>query len=167
MSRCRFIAAEKACCPVARLGRVLRVSTRGFSAWRRRPPAARRQANDELTPRIGQVHQTSRGTSGAPRIQAELRAAGLAVNRKRVARRMRQAPLVGCRPRGFIRTTLADPSADAPDLVGRDFRAPAPDGHAQVIAKSPSGTVGSTVTSTSKPPCHLMVEAPNFVANPV
>jgi putative transposase len=127
VSHFRFIAAEKAHHPVARLCRVLHVSTSGYYAWVSRPPAARMQANVELTQRIRQVHQTSRGTYGAPRIQAELWAEGRAVSRKRVARLMRQAQLVGCRPRGFVRTTVADPSACAPDLVRRDFRAQAPD----------------------------------------
>jgi transposase InsO family protein len=90
-------------------------------------PAARTRANDELTQRIQQVHQRSRGTYGAPRVHAELQAEGRAVSRKRVARLMRRAQLVGCRPRGFVRTTLADPGASAPDLVRRDFRAVAPD----------------------------------------
>jgi putative transposase len=127
VSRFRFSAAEKARHPVARRCQVLQVSTSGFYAWVRRPPAARTQANNGLTPRIRQVHQTSRGTYGAPRIQAELRAEGRAVSRTRVARLMRQAQLVGCRPRGFVRTTLADPRACTPDLVCRDFRAQAPD----------------------------------------
>jgi len=127
VSRLRFIAAEKARHPVARLCRVLHVSTSGFYAWVSRPAAARTQANAALTQRIRQGHQTSRGTYGAPRIQAELRAEGSAVSRKRVARLMRQAQLVGCRPRSFVRTTVADPSATVPDLVCRDFHARAPD----------------------------------------
>jgi transposase InsO family protein len=35
---------------------------------------------------------------------------------------MRTAGLVGCRPRRFRRTTLADPTAQTADLVQRDFR---------------------------------------------
>jgi transposase InsO family protein len=128
VSRFRFIAAEKAQHPVAVLCRVLAVSTSGFYAWGQRPVAARTQANDELTSRIRQIHQTSRGTYGAPRVQAELRAQGARVTRKRVARLMRRAHLVGCRPRPFVRTTIADPTAaTSPDLVQRNFTAPAPD----------------------------------------
>jgi transposase InsO family protein len=40
----------------------------------------------------------------------------------RVARLMQQAGLVGCRPRGFRRTTIADPTARVDDLVRRVFR---------------------------------------------
>jgi len=127
VNRFRFIAAEKAHHPVVVLCRVLQVSASGYYAWVSRRPAARTRANDELTQRIQQVHQRSRGTYGAPRVHAELQAEGRAVSRKRVARLMRRAQLVGCRPRGFVRTTLADPGASAPDLVRRDFRAVAPD----------------------------------------
>ena len=78
-------------------------------------------ANAALTERIRTVHARSRGTYGSPRVHAELREAG-PVGRKRVARLMREAGLAGCRPRGFRRTTIADPTAQADDLVKRDFR---------------------------------------------
>ena len=45
--------------------------------------------------RILAIHTDSRGTYGAPRVQAELRAQGVFVSRKRVARLMRQAGCVG------------------------------------------------------------------------
>jgi transposase InsO family protein len=123
----QFIAAEQAHHPVVVLCRVLQVSASGYYAWVSRRPAAGTRANGELTQRVQQVHQRRRGTSGAPRVHAELRADGRAVSRKRVARLMRQAQLVGCRPRGFGRTTLAEPGASAPDLVRRDVRAVALD----------------------------------------
>ncbi len=48
--------------------------------------------------------------------------------RKRVARLMRAAGLAGCHRRRRARTTVADPAhAPAPNLVARDFAAPAPD----------------------------------------
>jgi transposase InsO family protein len=121
VSRFRFIAAEEATSPVVRLCRVLKVSASGFYAWAKRPPSARSVANAALTGRIRVVHTRSRGTYGSPRVHADLRATG-PVGRKRVARLMREAGVVGCRPRGFRRTTIADPRAQADDLVRRDFR---------------------------------------------
>ena len=121
MSRFRFIAVEKANYPVVRLCRVLNVSASGFYAWVKRPPSARTVANAALTERIRVVHARSRNTYGSPRVHAELRETG-PVGRKRVARLMREAGVVGCRPRGFRRTTIAEPSAQTDDLVRRDFR---------------------------------------------
>ena len=128
MNRFRFIAVEQAHSPVVRLCRVLGVSPSGFYAWRRRRrPSARAAANIALTECIRAAHTRSRGTYGAPRVHADLRASGQIAARKRVARLMREAGLVGCRPRPFRRTTSADPDASPEDLVRRDFRAAAPD----------------------------------------
>jgi len=121
VSRFRFIAVEKANYPVVRLCRVLNVSASGFYAWVKRPPSARTVANAALTEPIRVVHARSRNTYGSPRVHAELRETG-PVGRKRVARLMREAGVVGCRPRGFRRTTIAEPSAQTDDLVRRDFR---------------------------------------------
>jgi transposase InsO family protein len=101
--------------------RLLRVSPSGYYAWKKRAPSERATANATLTDRIRSVHERSRGTYGSPRVHAELRATG-PVGRQRVARLMRRAGLVGCRPRGFRRTTIADPTARADDLVRRGFR---------------------------------------------
>ena len=121
MSRYRFIEAEKAGQSVVRLCRLLRVAPSGYYAWKKRAPSARAAANAALTEQIRAVHERSRGTYGSPRVHAELREVG-PVGRKRVARLMREAGLVGCRPRGFRRTTIADPTAQADDLVKRHFR---------------------------------------------
>jgi len=123
-----FIDAEKAYLPVSLLCRVLGVSRSGYYAWRERPPSRRSQEDAALTERIAQVHARSRETYGYPRVHAELRALGVRCGRRRVARLMRKAGLRGC-VRGKRRhTTLRDRNAaPAPDLVRREFDAPAPD----------------------------------------
>jgi transposase InsO family protein len=121
VSRFRFIAVERAWYPVVRLCRILEVSPSGFYAWTHRQPSARAVANAALTARIQAVHQRSRGTYGAPRVHAELRAMA-PLGRKRVARLMQAAGLVGCRPRGVRRTTTGDPTTQVDDLVQRAFR---------------------------------------------
>jgi putative transposase len=91
-------------------------------------PSARARADEELTDHMVQIHQASRGTYGALRVQAELVAAGVACGHNRVARLMRRAGLVGCHRRRAVHTTRRDPRATpAPDLVQRSFPAPAPD----------------------------------------
>ena len=78
--------------------------------------------------RIRDIHRTSRGTYGAPRVHAELVAQGHAVGRKRIARLMRRAGLRGISRRKGTRTTVRDArTRAAPDLVERDFTADAPD----------------------------------------
>jgi putative transposase len=127
VSRYWFIEAEKASYPVTVLCRVLQVGRSGYYAWRTRPPSARDQADGVLRERIGAIHQQRRGVYGAPRIHAELAEEGIHCGRKRVARLMRQAGLVGCHRRRSLRTTRREPSASpAPDRVARRFVAGAP-----------------------------------------
>ncbi len=128
MSRYRFIQAERATFPIATLCRVLQVARSGYYAWARCGVSARAQANERLAERIAVAHAHSRRTYGAPRVHAELRAAGVRCGRKRVARLMRAAGLVGCHRRRRTRTTIADPArVPAPNLVARDFAAPTTD----------------------------------------
>jgi putative transposase len=128
MSCFGFIAAEQAHHPIARLCRLLGVSRSGYYAWRRRPLAARASANLHLTRTIQLIHRKSRRTYGAPRVHAELREdEGVRCGRKRVARLMRLAGLVGCHRRRTVHTTKREPTAaSAPDLVARAFTVNAP-----------------------------------------
>jgi len=113
---------------VAALCRVLGVSRSGYDAWRKRPPSARARADRGLSQRIREIHEQSRGTYGTPRIRAELRDAGVACSRTRVARLLRLAGLQGCHRRKGPPSPRRTPGATpAPDLVRRDFAAPAPD----------------------------------------
>lgn len=122
-----FVEREKAHHPVTRLCRVLDVSTSGSYAWRARGYSARCQADTELTECIRTIHRTSRETYGAPRVHADLRAQGVRCGRKRVARLMRAAGIVGCHRRRRVRTTRREPRAvPAPDRVQRRFVASAP-----------------------------------------
>jgi putative transposase len=121
------VTAHRAVHPVASLCRTLGVSPSGYYAWRKRPLSPRARADVELTAQIEAVHRDSRGTYGAPRIHAEFAAQGLHVGRKRVARLMRTAGLLGV-SRRKVRTTVRDETArPAPDLVDRQFTAAGPD----------------------------------------
>ena len=120
--------AYQASFPITAMARVLGVSTAGYYAWLKRPPSARREADTALLQRIRTVHATSRATYGMPRVHAELRTGGERHGRKRIARLMREAGLVGIsRRRGGPVTTRRDREArPAPDLVDRDFSAAGP-----------------------------------------
>ena len=119
--------ANQAVFPIATMARVLGVSTAGYYAWSRRSPSARTTADAGLLKRIRTVHATSRGTYGAPRGHAELMATGQPLGRKRVARLMQAAGIVGVSRRRSIVTTRRDENArPAPDLVERNFTAERP-----------------------------------------
>jgi putative transposase len=122
------MSANQARFPMATMARVLGVSKSGFYAWRDRPPSAHAQADAALLARVRTVHATSRQTYGAPRVHADLRHRGERHGRKRIARLMRNARLVGASHRhGGPTTTRRDHDArPAPDLVDRNFTASAP-----------------------------------------
>lgn len=119
--------ANQAVHSVRTMCRVLGVSPSGYYAWTEREPSTRATKDAELTKRIRDIHETSRGTYGVPRMHAELAAEGFHVGRKRVARLMRTARLQGVTRRRKFTTTVRDVNArQAPDLVDRQFKADAP-----------------------------------------
>ena len=89
------MSANQAAFPVAMMARVLGVSKAGFYAWRERAPSARQVADGVLLARVQDVHVASRDTYRVPRVHAALRAQGERHGRKRIARLMRVAGLVG------------------------------------------------------------------------
>jgi putative transposase len=112
---------------IATTCRVLGVSPSGYYAWRGRPLSGRARADVTMAAEVEAIHSQSRGTYGAPRVHAELRATGVPVGRKRVARLMRAAGLQGVSRRKWVTTTQRDPGDQpAPDLVERAFVAPGP-----------------------------------------
>jgi len=107
--------------------RVLGVSASGYYAWQRRGASARTRQDSDLREQIRAFHQHSRGTYGTPRIHRDLRAVGVRVGRKRVARLLKQAGLRGVSRRKWLATTVrAAHARPAPDLVQRAFTATGP-----------------------------------------
>jgi transposase InsO family protein len=129
VNRFQFVADHHERYGVKRLCRIVGVARSSFYHWKATAvDRARRAAADaDLAERIRAVHAAHDGTYGVPRITAELRERGAPVNHKRVARVMRGIGLAGLRLRRRHRTTIPDPAAaKAPDLIGRDFTAEAP-----------------------------------------
>jgi transposase InsO family protein len=113
--------------PVALTCRVLGISRSGLYDALHRPPNARAVADQALTATITAIHHGSRATYGAPRVHAELRLGlEIACGRKRVARLMRAAGLVGVCHRRKRRGQRPLP-APHEDLVQRRFTADSPD----------------------------------------
>jgi len=105
----------------------LKVSRSGYYAWRHRLPSDRAVTDKEFTALISGIHRELSGNPGVRRVHAELLAQGYRIGRARVWRLMRLAGLQGRHPRPWKKTTVhgTQPAA-APDLIGRDFTAPAP-----------------------------------------
>jgi putative transposase len=104
----------------------------GSTYYRRRsaPPSARQVSDAALTERMKTIWDDSDRSYGAPRIHAQLAREGVYVGRKRVERLMRAAGWQGAFfRRGWQTTTRRAGTAagGTPDLVDRDFTAPAPD----------------------------------------
>ncbi len=124
-----FMERQKASHHITTMARILGVSRSGLYARRRRPKTLRAMEDEVLADMITRIHQESRNTYGAPRVQAELRLAhDIHCSRRRVARIMRQQGLQGVsrrasRPLTTIRDQAATP---APDLVQREFHATRP-----------------------------------------
>lgn len=118
---------EKANHAVRTMCRVLGVSPSGYYAWCHREPSARARQDAALTTQIGSIHEQSRQTYGVLRIHAELQATGTRCGKKRVARLMQVAGIVGCHRRRHVVTTIREPRADrAPDHLQRQFVAETP-----------------------------------------
>jgi len=128
VTRFAFIDREKALYDLTVLCRLLKVSRSGFYAWLRRPLSARAIADQVLTEQIRDAFDDNRQVYGSPRIHAELADGGVRVGKKRVARLMRKAEIVGChrRKRSFSITKQNPKAEAAPDLVDRKFIATRP-----------------------------------------
>jgi len=106
----------------ARLG----VSRSGYYEWRSRPESATAARRGKLENLVREAFETSAGTYGYRRVRTQLARQGVTAGPELVRRIMRDLGLVPCQPRprraGLTRGT---PGA-VPDLVARDFTAPAP-----------------------------------------
>ena len=131
MNRFQFVADHRDAFEVKRLCEIVEVARSSFYAWLAAAPAraARAAADAALAQQIRAIHDTDTA-QGVPRITAELNdGAPLEgrVNHKRVARVMRAHAIAGLRLRRRVRTTIPEPADQTvPDLLGRDFTAPAP-----------------------------------------
>jgi putative transposase len=102
--------------------RVLEVTTQGYYLARSRPESSRKKRDRELRVHVRASHERSRRTYGAPRVHQDLKAAGQAVAKKRVARLMQEDDLVARRRRRYVATTDSRHGHPvAPNLLDREF----------------------------------------------
>ena len=121
-----MIEAEKATFAVVRMVQLRGVSRSGYykgAARRGAEPGSRAARAADLLVKIKVAHDASDGVNGAPRITADLRAAGEVVSVKTIAKLMRNNEIRGISPRPWRPiTTIIDPNPhQIPDLVARRF----------------------------------------------
>ena len=124
----RFIAANKGRWGVEPICRTLQVAPSSYYAAISRPPSARRRRDEALGVAIRRVWEEHRAVYGADKVWAQLKREGTPVARCTVERLMRALGLRGVvRGQASVRTTSSDKADNQPpDLVARQFRAPAP-----------------------------------------
>jgi transposase InsO family protein len=122
-----FIDAEKASYPVLKMCTWLGVSRSGFYEWATRPESATARWRQELALLIIKAFEDSDSTYGHRRVHAQLARWGVTASLELVRALMRALDLRACQPRPWRPvTTVAGDAAAVPDLVRRDFTAPAP-----------------------------------------
>lgn len=108
--------------------KVLEVSRSGYYAWLVRPESERKKQNDILIAEMKQIHKSSRGTYGLPRIHEKLKQLGRNCGKNRVHALMKKVGISGLIKRKFrIKTT--DSNHDLP-IADRVFKAEDPVTHA-------------------------------------
>ena len=115
------MAAHAAQYPVPLMCRVLGVSRSAYYAGRHRVPSAHATRDAALTAQLTVIYVASRGTYGAPRLQQALQQAGERVSRKRVARLMHTAALVGTTRRRWKAVRPPVLAAAVPNRLPRAF----------------------------------------------
>jgi putative transposase len=128
--RFAFIDAKKAEYPIGFMCEQLGLSPSGYYAWKLRKPSRRESEDVLLGVEVAAAHQASGKRYGSTRVHKVLLAAGRKTSRKRVARLMRKQSLVA-RPQRMKKRRMCTTDSNhafpiAPDLVGRDFTAQAP-----------------------------------------
>ena len=125
--RFAFVEEHSKNVPVERLCRMLRVTSRGYRAWRGRPISRRQREDMVLLAHIREQHHLSLASYGRPRMTQELKEAGLSVGHRRVGRLMRDNRIYVVRTHKYKVTTDSHHRFNvAPNWLDRNFAADTP-----------------------------------------
>lgn len=119
-----FIKEHRKDYPIGIMCRLLSVSRSGYHLWIKRKLSAREFENRRLLEVIVFHYKKSKRTYGLPRILAAIRRKGLNVNKKRVARLMRENNIKAKTKRRFKVTTVQNSKAAASEnILNQNFTA--------------------------------------------
>ncbi|MCJ7874718.1 IS3 family transposase [Phaeobacter sp. J2-8] len=125
--RFAFIEVWKEEWSVEFLCRVMRVTSRGFRAWRARPMSQRQRDDMVILAHIREQHRLSLQSYGTPRMTEELQELGLKVGHRRVGRLMRENDIKIVRTQKYKVTTDSNHAFNiGPNLLDQDFSAESP-----------------------------------------
>jgi len=103
--------------PMWLMCKILGVSRAGYYHWSKRKTSFRDSEDRKLLEIIRQHYNRSRGTYGLPRIYAAIRKEGLKINKKKIARLMREGKIRAKTKRKFKVTTLQNTKAWASENI--------------------------------------------------
>ena len=125
--RFAFIDTWKEEWPVEFLCRVMRVTSRGFRAWRGRPMSQRQRGDMVILAHIREQHRLSLESYGRPRMTEELQEPGVKVGHRRVGRLMRDNGIKIIRTQKYRATPDSNHAFNiAPNLLDQNFSATGP-----------------------------------------
>ena len=113
---------------IEKMARIMEVSRSGYYDWLKREASARDEENARIYHDLLEIFLASRCSMGARRIAKQLsKLYGRRINRKRVARLMKENGLVAKGRKKFVVTTDSKDSVNIfPNLLKRDFTAEKP-----------------------------------------
>lgn len=126
--RVAFIAKHRSIWPVAWLCEALDVSRSGFHAWLNRSPSQRSRDDEALCARMRASFLGSDRTYGARRVWRDILAEGFICGLHRIERLMRRNAMKARPRRRYLPPDTGERmvSAIAPNVLDRQFHAPAP-----------------------------------------
>jgi transposase InsO family protein len=107
---------------------VLDVSRSGYYAWRDRPESAQKKRRELLATKVKTVFEENRSVYGSPRICEALRAQGEIVNKKTIARSMKELEIQAKTKKRFVPSTTDSNHANpvVENVLDRGFSAQLP-----------------------------------------
>ena len=105
----------------------MRVTSRGFRAWRVRPMSQRQRGDMVILAHIREQHRLSLESYGRPRMTEELQELGVKVGHRRVGRLMRDNGIKTIRTQKYRATPDSNHAFNiAPNLLDQNFSATGP-----------------------------------------
>ena len=127
IKRFEYIRANCQLYRVSILCKALRVSRSGYYSWLKRPESKRRKENQRISDKVREIFFKSHQIYGSRNITAELSAQEKPVNRKRIARLMKEQGLRSKVCRKYKATTNSKHNLPvAENLLNREFTATSP-----------------------------------------